>query len=95
MTALSEGYRSERPQLETPDFNVLVIRALLDCITAGLGEVDEPINILRAPARTLASLPSHLDRRYPAPTSEPAPAVQVCEAKQERTSEQNPADTLK
>jgi hypothetical protein len=33
----------QRPQLETPDFNVLVIRALLQSpsVTAGFGEVDE------------------------------------------------------
>jgi hypothetical protein len=41
MIALSEGYQEQRPQLETPDINALVIRALLKCITSGLGAEGE------------------------------------------------------
>jgi hypothetical protein len=41
VTALVESYQDERLQLDTLDFTSLVIRALVVCITAGMGDVPD------------------------------------------------------
>lgn len=44
MEKLSTDYQNERPELETSDFTVLVIRALLDCVVANVTNVANVAN---------------------------------------------------